>query len=196
MMMNKVIRTVGKAFGIGLSKNKRVALAGEHFGGMFGNFRKYFDIKVPTVENAGKMASNLLRSVNIAGHTGATAIGGTAGAFVGGPMGAGIGAGVSNVAFSLGKRAIKGSFNYPKTAFGVSLFGVGAYSLAKPIIAPRIMRNKLNRPTNPAVPSRAVGPGFVTMGNSPRIRVPHNNLGATGDLTLSQYKLRHGRGRR
>ena len=51
----------------------------------------------------------------------------------------------------------------------------------------------MNRPTNPAMPMNKVGPGFVNFGSSPRVRMPHNNLGATGDLTLSMHKLRHGR---
>lgn len=133
----------------------------------------------------------------ITGATGGSIAGGAAGlAFGAGALGslglaAGgglVGGGGIYAASKIAKFAGLGIMKYPKTTASIGITGISGYSFIKPIIS-----SKLNRPTNPALPSTAVGPGYVTFGNSPRIRMPHNNLGATGDLTLSAYKLRHGK---
>ena len=56
--------------------------------------------------------------------------------------------------------------------------------------------NIRNRPTNPAmqnIGSSVQGPGFVTFGSSPRVRMSGNYGAATGDIVLASHKLRHGR---
>ena len=115
-----------------------------------------------------------------------------AGSAINGLVGGVAGGVVGGFGIHLASKAVKyttlGTLKYPKIAGMAGIGALSAYSLIKPIIS-----SKMNRPTNPALPSRAVGPGYVTFGNSPRVSMPHNHLGATGDLTLSSYKLRHGR---
>lgn len=155
-----------------------------------GRFSKLdFGIKLPTIENVNRLRR--------AGRITGAAAGGLLGGAVGGLPGAGIGAAVGGGGMFVGGKALKGAFfgslKYPKSAFGIGLVATSIYSFTKPLIGAPLVNQKMNRSTNPAIPTTKIGPGFVPFGNSPRVRMPHNNIGATGDLTLSLHKLRHGR---
>lgn len=182
-----------KWFGMG-SKISKIPIDRETFPGFFKQFGKQFDLRLPTVKNF----ENFKRATKITGVVGESAIGATLGGLIGGPVGIPLGAmGLhgARAATTFGvKSAFKFGFRHPNLAAFGALGIHSSYNFAKPILGPRLMETQYNRPTNPALPPRrAMGPGYVTMGNQPRVRLPHNNLGATGDLTLALRKLRHGR---
>lgn len=192
MNMMKVFGQIGSNMiktltGVKGSVNKTISL-GKEYG---------INIKVP------KFSKDILRNLRWAGRgaggiTGGilgtgfgTAAGGPIGGVVGGAVGSIVGGTGTWATSKIAKGAFFGALKYPKTTFGLGLTGISTYSFAKPILGEALANQKTNRPTNPAVSRHVVGPGFVQFGNSPRVQMPANNIGATGDLTLSLYKKRH-----
>jgi len=129
----------------------------------------------------------------IGGYAGYKKDEGAGGALMGATAGLGLGFAAPWMAKKAAQGVFFGALKHPKLTAGVGFTALSAYSFGKPIVGSPLLEQRMNRPTNPAINTRGGGPGYVTLGNSPRIRTPHNNLGATGDLTLSMHKLRHGR---
>lgn len=168
-----------------------------------GMFKSNYKDLIPGIKSIGKHVSdrNIISSIaesasldrkiisNMAkgGYKVGNAILGKPTGILGGAAG-----GVMGVGTYTAGRVMQGIWNAgiraPVITGGIAVGGLTTASFSK-----GFMGNPMrNRPTNPAIPASQVqGPGFVQL-NNPRVRMSGGHLGATGDLSLSLHRLRHG----